>query len=138
MPPVGAAFPGGYPFHRLAADLIGIADGTYGLRCLHVNVFFSSKAPDTSDACLRDHRKCRAVDLAAADPVHWESKQADQVLRIFARLAPGLQLCGNQPCVGCTAPLTELSGERPAPPRLRADVASMAWRLTRRFSTKAP
>ena len=40
---------------------------------------------------------CRAVDLAAADPVHWESKQADQVLRIFARLAPGLQLCGNQP-----------------------------------------
>ena len=97
MPPVGAAFPGGYPFHRLAADLVGIADGTYGLRCLHVNVFFSSKAPDTSDACLRDHRKCRAVDLAAADPVHWESKQADQVLRIFARLAPGLQLCGNQP-----------------------------------------
>ena len=97
MPPVGAAFPGGYPFHRLAADLVGIADGTYGLRCLHVNVFFSSKAPDTSDACLRDHRKCRAVDLAAVDPVHWESKQADQVLRIFARLAPGLQLCGNQP-----------------------------------------
>ena len=29
-------------------------------------------------------------------------------------------------------------GQRPAPPRHRADVASMAWRATRRFSPRRP
>ena len=49
-------------------------------------------------------------------------------------------------CVGCTksflgdaaAVLAPSSGEEPASPRHRAGVASMAWRSTRRFSTKAP
>ena len=37
-------------------------------------------------------------------------------------------LCGNQP----------VRRVRPASPRHRAGVASMAWRTTRRFSTNAP
>ena len=54
-------------------------------------------------------------------------------------------------CVGCTrlfftksflgddaAVLAPSSDEEPAPPRYRAGVASMAWRTTRIFSTKAP
>ena len=36
------------------------------------------------------------------------------------------------------AALAPSSGEEPASPRHRADVASMAWRTTRRFSTNAP
>ena len=36
------------------------------------------------------------------------------------------------------AVLAPSSGEEPASPRHRASVASMAWRATRRFSTKAP
>ena len=35
------------------------------------------------------------------------------------------------------AVLARSSGEEPASPRHRAGVASMAWRTTRRFSTKA-
>jgi hypothetical protein len=34
------------------------------------------------------------------------------------------------------AVLAPSSGEEPAPPRYRAGVASMAWRSTRRFSTR--
>jgi len=54
-------------------------------------------------------------------------------------------------CVGCTrqfftksflgddvAVLARSSGEELASPRRRAGVASMEWRLTRRFSTNAP
>ena len=44
-------------------------------------------------------------------------------------------------CVGCNddaAVLAPSSGEEPASPRHRAGVASMAWRMTRRFSTNAP
>ena len=54
-------------------------------------------------------------------------------------------------CVGCTrqfftksflgddaAVLARSSGEEPTSPRHRADVASMAWRSTRRFRTNAP
>ena len=54
-------------------------------------------------------------------------------------------------CDGCTrqfftksflgddaAVLARSSGEEPAPPRHRAGVASIAWRLTRRFRTNAP
>ena len=49
-------------------------------------------------------------------------------------------------CFGCTksflgddaAVLAPSSGEEPASPRHRADVASMAWRTTRRFRTNAP
>ena len=53
-------------------------------------------------------------------------------------------------CVGCTrqfftksflgndaAVLARSSGEEPASPRHRAGIASMAWRLPRRISTKA-
>ena len=54
-------------------------------------------------------------------------------------------------CVGCTrqffpksflgddaAVLARSSGEEPASPRHRAGMASMAWRMTLRFSTNAP
>ena len=41
-------------------------------------------------------------------------------------------------CVGGAAVLARASGEERAPPRYRAGVASMAWRMTRRFSTNAP
>ena len=90
------AYPGGYSFHRLAADLVEVArgvtlaNGTRGLRCLHVNVFFNSKAPDDSSACLRHRSTCRAIDLKAADPLHWEENQADQALRFFREVAPGM------------------------------------------------
>ena len=54
----------------------------------------------------------------------------------------GKCLCGNQPVRRVlsddAAVLIRSSGEEPAPPRRRADVASMAWRSTRRFSATTP
>ena len=51
--------------------------------------------------------------------------------------ACGLELCGNQP-VRDAAVLAPSSGEEPASPRRRAGIMKMAWRTTRRFSTKTP
>ena len=50
------------------------------------------------------------------------------IRQLFTKLFPGDD----------EAVLARSSGEEPASPRHRAGVASMAWRLTRRISTKAP
>ena len=54
--------------------------------------------------------------------------EINQFIRQFTKLFPGDD----------EAVLARSSGEEPASPRHRAGVASMAWRLTRRISTKAP
>ena len=81
--------------------------------------------------------------------MRWVRKAAEEC-RPLPKLEVVICVDINQ-CVGCTrqfftksflgdnvAMLVPSSGEEPTPPRHRADVASMAWRSTRRFSANAP
>ena len=58
----------------------------------------------------------------------WKSISASGARQFFTK-----SVLGDDAAV-----LAPSSGEEPASPRHRASVASMAWRATRRFSTKAP
>ena len=71
--------------------------------------------------------RVRTPALQGRQPV-WKSTSASGARQFFTKS-----------CLGDgVAALVPSGGEEPASPRHRACVASVAWRLTRRFSTNAP
>ena len=123
--------PPGHPVHEAARTLLAHFERKLGAL---LERLVSTGAAESPDAWLAGY----PLDRAAADA-------EDRAPSVRARL------CGNQPVSRCTrqfftksflgddmAALAPSSGEEPASPRHRADVASMAWRSTRRFRTNAP